>query len=150
MSKRLEVFKHAPEAYKGFSAVKHYVQTCGLPAELVELVYLRVSQINNCAFCIDMHTRDLLNQGVRIDKVALVQVWEEAAALFSDKERAALAWAESVTRVAETNVPDSDYQKAIAVLSEKELADITVAVSLMNAFNRFGVGMRMTPAALIM
>jgi len=150
MSKRLEVFKHAPEAYKGFTAVKHYVQACGLPAELVNLVYLRVSQINNCAFCIDMHTRDLLNQGVKIDKVALVQVWEEAAALFSDKERAALAWAESVTRVAQTNVPDSDYQKAIAVLSEKELADVTVAVSLMNAFNRFGVGMRMTPAALIM
>lgn len=150
MSKRLEVFKHAPEAYKGFAAVKSYVQTCGLPAELVELVYLRVSQINGCAYCIDMHTRDLLNQGVSIDKVALVPVWQEAAALFSDKERAALAWAESVTRVAQTNVPDHDYQNALAVLGEKELADLTVAVSLMNAFNRFGVSMRMAPAALAM
>jgi len=148
MSKRLEVFKFAPEAYKGFAAVKNYVQTCDLPSELVELVYLRVSQINGCAYCIDMHTRDLLAQGVHIDKVALVPVWEEAEALFSAKERAALAWAETVTRVAQTNVPDADYQKALAALSEKELADVTVAVALMNAFNRFGVSLRMQPAAL--
>jgi AhpD family alkylhydroperoxidase len=148
MSKRLEVFKHAPEAYKGFAAVKSYVQTCGLPATLVELVYLRVSLINGCAYCIDMHTRDLLNNGVKTDKVALVPVWAEAATLFTAQERAALAWAESVTRVAETNVPDADYQQALAAFSEQELANLTVAISLMNAFNRFGVSMRIPPAAL--
>jgi AhpD family alkylhydroperoxidase len=147
MSKRLEVFKLAPNAYKGFGAVKDYV-TSALPAELVELVYLRVSQINGCAYCIDMHTRSLLKSGVRIDKVALVPVWEEAAALFSDKERAALAWAEVVTRVEQSKVPDADYQQALAVLGEQELADVTVAVALMNAFNRFGVALRMQPAAL--
>ena len=95
-----------------------------------------------------MHTRDLLKSGVKIDKVALVPVWEEAAVLFSDKERAALAWAEVVTRVEQSKVPDADYQAALAVLSEQELADVTVAVALMNAFNRFGVSMRMQPAAL--
>ena len=147
MSKRLEVFKLAPAAYKGFGAVKDYVSSA-LPGELLELVNLRVSQINGCAYCIDMHTRDLLKNGVKIDKVALVPVWEEAAALFSDKERAALAWAEVVTRVEQSKVPDADYQAALAVLSEQELADITVAVALMNAFNRFGVSMRMQPAAL--
>ena len=148
MSKRLEVFKFAPEAYKGFAAVKNYVQTSSLPAELVELVYLRVSLINGCAYCIDMHTRDLLAHDVKTDKIALVPVWQEAAALFSEKERAALAWAETVTRIAETNAPDADYQKALAVLGEQELADLTVAIALMNAFNRFGVSLRMQPAAL--
>ncbi|NVM76724.1 AhpD family alkylhydroperoxidase [Duganella sp. SG902] len=147
MSKRLEIFKFAPEAYKGFGAVKEYVHSA-LPAELVELINLRVSQINGCAYCIDMHTRGLLKQGVKIDKVALLPVWDEAAALFSEKEQAALAWAEVVTRVEQTKVPDADYQKALAVLSEQELADVTVAVALMNAFNRFGVSMRMQPAAL--
>ncbi|MYM69340.1 carboxymuconolactone decarboxylase family protein [Pseudoduganella sp. FT55W] len=147
MSKRLEVFKFAPAAYKGLSAVKEYVSSA-LPAELLELVNLRVSQINGCAFCIDMHTRDLLKQGVKIDKIALLPVWDEAAALFSAKEQAALAWAETVTRVEQTKVPDADYQKALAVLGEQELADLTVAVALMNAFNRFGVSMRMQPAAL--
>lgn len=147
MSKRLEIFKLSPAAYKGFGAVKEYVDGA-LPAELLELVNLRVSLINGCAYCIDMHTRDLVKQGVKIDKIALVPVWDEAVALFTDKERAALAWAEVVTRVEQSKVPDADYQAALAVLSEKELADITVAVALMNAFNRFGVSMRMQPAAL--
>lgn len=147
MSKRLEIFKFAPAAYKGFGAVKDYV-SAALPADLLELVNLRISLINGCAYCIDMHTRDLLKQGVRADKIALLPVWDEAAALFSEKEQAALAWAETVTRVEQTKVPDADYQAALKVLSEQELADITVAVALMNAFNRFGVSMRMQPAAL--
>jgi AhpD family alkylhydroperoxidase len=147
MSKRLEVFKFVPEAYKGFGAVHEYVKSA-LPAELLELVYLRVSLINGCAYCIDMHTRDLLKQGVKSDKIALIPVWDEAAALFSDKEQAALAWAETVTRVEQTKVPDADYQKALSVLGEQGLADVTVAVTLMNAYNRFGVSMRMQPAAL--
>jgi len=147
MSKRLEVFKFAPAAYKGLGAAKEYVSSA-LPAELLELVNLRVSQINGCAYCIDMHTRSLLKHGVKIDKVALLPVWDEAAALFTEQERAALAWAETVTRVEQTKVPDADYQQALSVLGEQVLADVTVAVALMNAFNRFGVSMRMQPAAL--
>ena len=148
MSQRLELHKFAPDAYKGLGAVRTYLENCSLPIELVDLVYLRVSQINGCAFCIDKHTRDLIKLGVRIDKITLVPVWREAEALFSDKERASLAWAESVTNIAQTNAPDSDYQAALSVLSEQELADLTVTVALMNAYNRFGVSMRLQPAAL--
>src|ERR1700742_2791491 len=108
----------------------------GLPAELVDLVYLRVSQINNCAYCLDMHTRDLIKKGVKIEKLALLQAWEEAGHLFSERERAALAWAETVTRVAETGVPDEAFKAARAVFEEKELADLTIAIGLMNTYNR--------------
>ena len=147
MSKRLEVFKFAPTAYKGLAAAKEYVSSA-LPVELLELINLRVSQINGCAFCIDMHTRDLLKHDVKIDKIALLPVWDEVPALFTTQERAALAWAETVTRVEQTKVPDADYQQALSALGEQVLADVTVAVALMNAFNRFGVSMRMQPAAL--
>jgi len=148
MSKRLDLHKLVPDAYKGLTAVRSYVEHCSLGPTLVSLVYLRVSQINGCAFCIDKHTRELLRLDVSIDKLTLLPVWREAEALFSARERAALAWAESVTNVAQTNTPDQDYQQALAVLGEQALADLTVAVALMNAYNRFGVSMRMVPAAL--
>lgn len=148
MTARLDIFKLSPQAYKGLGTVNSALQESSLPRELLELVNLRVSQINGCAYCIDMHSRALLAHGVSIDKVVLVPVWQEAEALFAEKERAALAWAETLTRVAETNAPDADYQRVAAVLGEKELADLTMAVALMNAFNRIGVGMRLVPAAL--
>ena len=85
-----------------------------MPKELIDLVYLRVSQINGCAFCIDMHSRDLLKAGLPVDKLVLVPVWRDAGDVFSRRERAALAWAETVTRVAETGVPDADYDAAAA------------------------------------
>jgi AhpD family alkylhydroperoxidase len=110
-------------------------------------VYLRVSQINGCAFCIDMHSRDLLKQGLSVEKLVLVPVWHDAGQLFSQRERVALSWAETVTRVAETGVPDADYQAALAEFGDKGLADLTYAVGLMNAFNRFGVAFRPAPAA---
>ena len=148
MTARLDIFKLSPQAYKGLGAVNSALQESSLPRELLELVNLRVSQINGCAYCIDMHSRSLLTHGVSVDKVVLVPVWQEAEALFTDKERAALAWAETLTRVAETNAPDADYERVAAILGEKELADLTMAVALMNAFNRIGVGMRLVPAAV--
>ena len=120
-----------------------------LPAVLVDLAYLRVSQINNCAYCLDMHTRDLIKKGVKIEKLALVQAWAEAGNLFDEHERAALAWAETVTRVAETGVPDQAYQAARAVFAERELVDLTIAISLMNAYNRMAISFRNTPQAAI-
>src|SRR5690606_35097122 len=110
---------------KALGGVYGYVMQSGLPAELVDLVYLRVSQINNCAFCLDSHTRDLIKKGMPIEKLALVQAWHEGGDLFNDTERAALAWAETVTRVAQTGVPDDAYQAALAVLGEKALVDLT-------------------------
>jgi AhpD family alkylhydroperoxidase len=147
MSTRIDYAKASPEGYKAFGGVYAYLQKCGLPKELIDLVYLRVSQINGCAYCIDMHSRDLLKQGLSVDKLVLVPVWHEAGALFSDRERAALAWAESVTRVAETGVPDADYAAASAEFDDKELTDLTYAIGLMNAFNRLGITFRMPPAA---
>jgi AhpD family alkylhydroperoxidase len=147
MTQRLIYTEVAPAGVKALGGVYGYVMQSGLPGPLVNLVYLRVSQINGCAYCIDMHTRDLLKQGLAVEKLVLVQAWREAGGLFDARERAALAWAETVTRVADTNVPDAEFHAAAAIFSEKELADLTIAIGLMNAYNRLAVGFRVPPAA---
>jgi AhpD family alkylhydroperoxidase len=147
MNNRIDYAKASPGGYKAFGGVYLHVQKSGLPPDLVNLVYLRVSQINGCAFCIDMHTRDLLKSGLGVDKLALVQVWRDAGPVFNSRERAAFRWAETVTRVADTGIPDDDYAAVAAAFNDQELADLTYAVGLMNAFNRFGVAFRSTPAA---
>ena len=149
MSNRIDYAKASPEGFKAFGGVYMAIQKSGLPKDLVDLVYLRVSQINGCAYCIDMHSRDLIKSGLAIDKLVLVQAWRDAGGVFSSRERAALAWAETVTRVAETGVPEPDYDAAAAAFDDKELADLTYAIGLMNAFNRFGVSFRSTPAASV-
>ena len=149
MTQRINYNEVSPAGSKALAGVYSYVLQCGLSAELVELVYLRVSQINNCAFCLDMHTRDLIKRGISIEKLALVQAWKEASSLFSDQERAALLWAESVTKVSETGVPDEDFYIAKQVFSEKELVDLTMAISLMNAYNRMAISFRNVPLAAI-
>lgn len=148
MTNRIDYAKASPEGFKAFGGVYVTLQKSGLPKELIDLVYLRVSQINGCAFCIDMHSRDLLKSGLDVDKLVLVPVWRDAGQLFDARERAALAWAETVTRVAETGVPDADYETASTEFNDKELADLTFAIGLMNAFNRFGIAFRSTPVAL--
>jgi AhpD family alkylhydroperoxidase len=147
MSNRLDYAKVSPEGFRAFGGVYVSIQKSGLAKQLVDLVYLRVSQINGCAYCIDMHSRDLLKSGIAVDKLVLVPVWRDAGEVFSTRERVALAWAETVTRVAETGVPDTDYEAAAAEFSDKELTDLTYAIGLMNAFNRLGVTFRSTPAA---
>jgi AhpD family alkylhydroperoxidase len=147
MSNRINYAKVSPEGFKALGGVYVTIQKSGLPKQLVDLVYLRVSQINGCAFCIDMHSRDLLKSGVVVEKLVLVPVWRDAGSLFSTRERVALAWAETVTRVAETGIPDTDYEAAAAEFSDKELADLTYAVGLINLFNRLGIGFRTPPAA---
>jgi AhpD family alkylhydroperoxidase len=148
MSQRINYSEVSPDGYKAFGNVYVTLQKCGLPHGLIDLVYLRVSQINGCAFCIDMHCRDLLKRGEAMDRLVLVPVWRDAGALFTARERAALAWAETVTRVAETGIADADYAAAAAEFNARELADLTYAIGLMNAFNRFGVAFRSTPAAV--
>lgn len=148
MSNRLDYTQVAPNGAKALGGVYGYVMQSGLPADLVDLVYLRVSQINNCAYCLDMHTRELLKRGVKVEKLALVQAWREGGALFSREESAALAWAESVTRVADTGVPDTAYQAAREVFDEKTLVDLTIAISLMNSYNRMAISFRNTPQAV--
>ena len=149
MSKRLDYNQIAPAGAKALGGVYGYVMQSSLSPVLVELAYLRVSQINNCAYCLDMHTRDLLKKGVKIDKLALVQAWAEAGKVFDERERAALGWAESVTRVAQTGVPDEAYEAARAAFDERELVDLTIAISLMNAYNRMAISFRNTPQAAL-
>src|SRR3954463_12218039 len=149
MSKRLDYNHIAPAGVKALGGVYGYVMQSKLPATLIYLVYLRVSQINNCAYCLDMHTRDLLKMGERIERLALLQAWAEAGDLFDERERAALAWAETVTRVAETGIPDEAYRAARAVFEERELVDLTIAIGLMNVYNRLAIGFRNTPQAVI-
>lgn len=149
MSKRIDYNQVAPAGTKALGGVYAYILQSSLSQALVELVYLRVSQINNCAYCLDMHTRDLLKKGQKIEKLALVQAWAEAGHLFDERERAALAWAETVTRVAETGVPDDAYTAARSVFDERELVDLTIAISLMNAYNRMAISFRNTPQAAL-
>ena len=144
---RIDYAKTSPEGYRAFGGVYATLQKSSLPKELVDLVYLRVSQVNGCAYCIDMHSRDLLKGGLAVDKLVLVPVWRDSGAVFSGRERLALAWAETVTRVAETGIPDADYEATTAEFSDKEIAELTYAIGLMNAFNRFGIAFRSTPAA---
>jgi len=148
MSKRLDYNQIAPAGIKALGGVYGYILQSRLSPTLIELVYLRVSQINNCAYCLDMHTRELLKKGERVEKIALLQAWREAGNLFDERERAALAWAETVTRVAETGVPDEAYQSARAVFEERELVDLTIAISLMNDYNRMAISFRATPTAV--
>jgi len=148
MTQRLDYNQIAPNGAKALGGVYGYVTQSGLPGELVDLVYLRVSQINNCAYCLDMHARELIKRGVKPEKVALLQAWEEGGSLFSEMERAALAWAESVTLVAQTGVPDGAYQAARKVFDEKQLVDLTIAISLMNSYNRMAISFRNTPQAI--
>lgn len=125
-----------------------YLHHCGLPNELLELVYLRSSQINGCAYCLDMHTNELMKAGIKPEKLMLVSAWREALPYFSKQEQAALAWAETVTLVSETHVPESEYKAAREVFSEKELVDLTLAISLINAFNRLAISFKAVPESL--
>jgi AhpD family alkylhydroperoxidase len=149
MTMRLDYNRIAPAGAKALGGVYGYVLQSKLPATLINLVFLRISQINNCAYCLDMHTRELLKSGQKIEKLALVQAWAEAGTLFDERERAALAWAETVTRVGDTGVPDQAYEAARAVFDERELVDLTLAISLMNAYNRMAISFRNTPQAAI-
>lgn len=145
MTARLDYAKVIPDAMKALGTVHSYVAKSGLSRELIDLIYLRVSLINGCAYCIDMHTRDLLKAGVKQEKVALVPVYWEAQSYFTEQERAALAWAESLTLVSQTKAPDDVYNEVARQFDDKQLGDLTVAIGLMNTYNRIAIGFRREP-----
>lgn len=149
MKTRIDSRKVAPAGMQALFGVHTYLHHhTDLSKELIDLVFLRTSQINGCAHCIDMHSRDLLKGGMAVEKLVLVPTWREAEGLFDDLERAALAWTESVTNVATTHVPDEDYEAALDVMSERVLVDLTITIGLMSAYNRLGVAFRLPPAAV--
>lgn len=148
MSQRAFYETVAAEGMKTLGGVYMYVARCGLEKSLVDLAYLRASQINGCAYCIDAHARDLVKEGVSVEKLILISAWREAGPYFSERERAALAWTEVVTRVAKTHVPDADYDAAVAVFGEKALADLTIAIGLINTYNRIAISFRKLPESV--
>jgi AhpD family alkylhydroperoxidase len=148
MTQRTDYQTHTAGGMKALGTVYGYVLSSGLPKPLMNLVYLRASQINGCAYCLDLHTHDALADGASVEKLMLVSAWREAGAYFSERERAALAWTETVTNVALTHVPDDEYAAAAAQFSEKELSDLTLGIGLINAYNRMAISFRRQPDSL--
>jgi AhpD family alkylhydroperoxidase len=148
MSQPMNCDAAAHVGMKALGAVHGYVRRTGLSLRLIDLVSLRVSQMNGCAYCIDLHSRDLLEAGMPVEHLVLVAAWSDAGSLFDERERAALAWAEVVTRLGARADLDSAFHAAAAMFGEEPLADLTIAIGLMNAYNRMAISFRATPATL--
>jgi len=146
MSQRLNFYGASPEAIKALSALEGAVNKLGLEPALLELVKLRASQINGCAFCVDMHSSDARKAGETERRLHGVTVWRETP-FFTERERAALGWTEALTQLSLTHAPDADYDALKAQFNDKEMVDLTLAISTINAWNRFAVGFRKMPAA---
>ena len=144
MQPRLNPMKAGPDAYKALAQFQAHVDQCGLEHSLMDLVKVRASQINGCAYCLVMHTNDARKLGENDERMHLLNAWEEAP-VFSPRERAALAWTEAVTLVSEGHVPDAVYEEARRHFSEKELVDLTYAVMAINAWNRLAIAFRKQP-----
>lgn len=141
MTPRLNPFAACPEAYEAVRALNTYVHDCGLEHSLLGLVKIRASQINGCAYCINMHVKESRKAGVSEQRLHLIAAWRESP-LYSDRERAALAWTEALTLIAETGAPDEDYEALKAQFTEEEIVKLSVAIGLINVWNRLVVGAR--------
>ncbi|MGS1093698.1 carboxymuconolactone decarboxylase family protein [Aquamicrobium terrae] len=138
MEQRLDFFAAAPELMKSVIALNQAVEKCGLERSLLHLIKLRASQINGCSFCVDMHSREARQDGESEQRLYLVAAWKESP-LFTARERAALAWVETVTQVADAGVPDDLYAATLEHFSEQELVKLTVATGMINTWNRLCV-----------
>ena len=141
---RLDVTKVSPDLFKAMASLEKYVEASGLEQKLLDLVKIRASQINGCAYCIVMHTNDARKHGENDEWMHLLNAWDEAP-IYSARERAALAWTEAVTKISDGHVPDGVYYEARHHFSEKELVDLTAAVIAINAWNRAAISFRATP-----
>ena len=146
MQPRLDFYTASPDALKAMIALETAVSKLPLEKNLIELVKLRASQINGCAFCIDLHTADAIKSGETPRRLFAVTTWRETP-FFTDRERAALAWTESLTQLSLTHAPDEDYELVSAQFTPKEMVDLTVAIATINSWNRLAVGFRKMPQA---
>jgi AhpD family alkylhydroperoxidase len=146
MTERLQAMRIAPGAYQAMMGIGAYVEASGLEPALLELVKLRASYMNGCAYCIDMHTKDARAAGESEQRLYAVPAWHETP-FFSPRERAALEWTEAVTDVAGSGVPDSAYASIRAEFTEREVVDLTMAVVAINAWNRFAISFRSIPGS---
>jgi AhpD family alkylhydroperoxidase len=142
MQARLDVLKAAPAAYQALSALESYVRKSGIDPKLLQLVKVRASQINGCAYCIHMHSHDARARGESEDRLLLLSAWRESP-LYSERERAALAWTEALTLISETHAPDDVYDDLRRHYSEEEIVNLSVAVAMINTWNRIVIGFRM-------
>lgn len=141
MKQRINPYTVSPEGVAALTAVETYIEKCGLDHKLIALVKTRVSQINGCEYCLHMHTGEARKLGESEARLYLLNAWRESG-LYSDRERAALDWAESLTNVAQTRAPDDVYNEARRQFSEKELCDLSIAIAMINAWNRLAIGVR--------
>ncbi|HEX4498620.1 MAG TPA: carboxymuconolactone decarboxylase family protein [Thermoanaerobaculia bacterium] len=144
MRARLSFAKAAPGAYDAMDAPETYLANCGLEKKLLLLIQLRSSQINGCAYCLDMHWKDLRAAGETEQRLYSLDAWRECP-YYTDRERAALAWAEAVTRITDGHVSDAVYEEVRPHFSEKELCDLTFAVAIINTWNRLAISSRTVP-----
>lgn len=141
MKPRFEYMKDAPGVYKAMRNLEEYLKHCGLEESLIHLIKLRASQINGCAYCLDMHWKDLRAIGENEQRLYSLDAWRECP-YYTDRERAALEWAEAVTLVTNGHVPDAVYESARRFFTAKELADLTLAAATINAWNRLAIASR--------
>jgi AhpD family alkylhydroperoxidase len=142
MATRLNYAKASPGAYRALEQLEHYVSNCGLEASLLELVKIRASQLNGCAYCIDMHTKDARAAGESEQRIYLLSTWREVP-FYSEREHAALEWTEALTLIAGNHVPDEIYERVRPHFTDEELVKLALAVATINAWNRFGISFRM-------
>ena len=145
MPRRIAYYQVAPEGIKALQGIDPYFKSSNIEPRLRALVELRTSQINGCAYCVDMHSRQAREHGETQQRLDCLPVWRETS-FYDDRERAALAWAESVTNVSHTGIPDDAYEEVKKQFSEKDLVDLTLVISVMNAWNRIAIGFRQGPA----
>ena len=141
MTQRLNPYTVAPDGWATLIGVENYLKTSGLDPKLVALVKTRVSQINGCAYCLHLHTEEARKLGETEMRLYLLDAWHESE-LYSARERAALAWAESLTNIASTHAPDPIYEEARRQFSEKELANLSIVIAMINTWNRLAIGAR--------
>ena len=141
MNARLNAWAVEPELMKVILTMSEKIAASGLEHSLLELVKIRTSQLNGCAFCLHMHTRDARAHGETEERIYLLSAWRESP-LFTDRERAAMAWTEALTLVSQTHAPDADYEAVRAHFSEQETVKLTLAINIMNVWNRIAVGFR--------
>jgi AhpD family alkylhydroperoxidase len=144
MEPRLDALKAAPQAYQAMYGLEMYVRKCGLEMPLLELIKTRASQLNGCAYCIDMHTKDARAHGETEQRLYALSAWRETP-FFTDRERAALGWTEAVTLVGESHVPDDVFEETRRHFSDEELVNLTMAIVTINGWNRLSVAFRTVP-----
>jgi AhpD family alkylhydroperoxidase len=146
MEARLNYAKAAPGGYQAMAGLERYLHQCGLEESLIHLIKLRASQINGCAYCLDMHWKDLRTIGEREQRLYSLDAWRECP-YYTERERAALAWTEAVTLITNGHVPDTVHAEIRLYFSEKELSDLTLAVATINAWNRLSIAARAIPGS---